>query len=258
MAKTTYAAIDPAIWDKPWFIDAPNPYKLVFIWLLANKHKNCTGIYEVHLRRIAEGSSQTLEDTQSALDHFTRIGKVFYEDGYIIIANWHKRSHYNNQDVRNFVIHHISTLPTSLTTNHPDIIAALLEKCGQGSDHHPGQGGRQGTGHSRIVNMNTNMNMNNNPPISPQGKSEVEDPEKIVTVNGVLMRNREVYALVELMGGDDAAYQRITKKVRAYYDKKNTDPDDGYKACVKFWKNEQQWKLEESDGKHPNRKKSAK
>lgn len=229
MAKTTYAAIDPAIWDKPWFIDAPNPYKLVFIWLLTNKHKNCTGIYEVHLRRIAEGSLQTLEDTQAALEHFTQIGKAYYEDGYIIIANWHKRTHFNNQDVRNFVINHLSTLPTSLTTNHPDIISALLDKCGQGGRQTPGQGGRQG----RIVNMNMNMNRNRNNPPTPPVKTETGTFTKADEAEDELWEKKGYGNIAEAVGVKDKMWVRVSwiDRIQATYP--NTYKDAVKKALRK-------------------------
>ena len=87
-------------------------------------------------------------------------------------------------------------------------------------------------------------------------REETDDPEKIVSVNGVLMRNKEVDKLIAKLGGDDEAYQRITKRVFEYYDKRG-GPQDGYQACLRFIENEKKWKEEERDGKPRNRKKST-
>ena len=144
-SKTSFAQIDPNIWDDPWFIDLPSDsHRLLFISLFTNRHKNCTGIYEIHKRTICNGFSPELVD--EALAIFAESGRIFYEEGYIIIANWMKRTHYNTPEVRTYAINHINSLPSSIKERHGDIIDAILDRAGQGGGQDPAQGGGQGRG----------------------------------------------------------------------------------------------------------------
>lgn len=257
----TYAQLSQDFWTDNYILDLETPAKLLFVYLLTNSHRNTTGIYEIHLRTVAYETGLELTAIKECLSDFAHAGKVFYEEGHIILANRPLHTSFNNENVRNFVVKHVNSLPASIQENHPDLLSALLNlaigNVETGVDQPLGQGVSVLYTNSKVKKRKEKKNKVKKSENETDHSAEAE-ANKIVEVNGVLMRNREVDDLVELMGGDDAAYQRITKKVRAYYDKKNTDPDDGYKACVTFWKNEQKWKLEESDGKHPNRKKSAK
>ena len=144
-SKTSFAQIDPNIWDDPWFIDLPSDsHRLLFIWLFTNRHKNCTGIYEIHKRTICAGFSPELVD--EALAIFAESGRIYYEEGYIIIANWMKRTHYNTPEVRTYAINHINSLPSSIKERHGDIIDVILDRAGQGGGQDPAQGGGQGRG----------------------------------------------------------------------------------------------------------------
>lgn len=167
-SKTSFAQIDPNIWDDPWFIDLPSDsHRLLFISLFTNRHKNCTGIYEIHKRTICAGFSPELVD--EALAIFAESGRIYYEEGYIIIANWMKRTHYNTPEVRTYAINHINSLPSSIKERHSDIIEVILDRAGQGGGQDPAQGGGQGRGQGG--NMKYEIG-NNNTPISPLSVSE--------------------------------------------------------------------------------------
>ena len=252
--KDAYAAIDPNIWSDPWFIDLDNAHKLVFIWLLTNKdRRNCAGIYDVHRHTIATGSVQTPEDTDKALKVFADSGKIYYEHNYIIIANWMKRTTYNTDDVRNYVIRHINSLPRSIKDKHPDIINHILEKAGQVS----GQGPAQGSGQGGIVNRNKNRNLNKNsnpptplvavekPKAHLQNSAKVRDDGRSEWGRGVWISDAEwksmedTYGLEMLWDAVGAAEQQFASD-----QKEKTGPY--VRAILKRMK-------EEKDGKHSKR-----
>lgn len=257
----TYAQLSQDFWTDNYILDLETPAKLLFVYLLTNSHRNTTGIYEIHLRTVAYETGIELTAIKEHLSDFARAGKVFYEEGHIILTNRPSHTSFNNENVRNFVVKHINSLPASIQENHPDLLNALLSLANGnvelGVEVGVGQGGSVLYTNSKVKERKEKENKVKKSENETDQSTEAE-ANKIVEVNGVLMKNREVYELVELMGGDDAAYQRITKSVRRYYDKLSTDPTDGFKECVKFWKNELKWKAEAKDGKHPNRKKSAK
>jgi len=174
-SKTSFAQIDPNIWDDPWFIDLPSDsHRLLFISLFTNRHKNCTGIYEIHKRTICVGFSPDLVD--EALTIFAESGRIYYEEGYIIIANWMKRTHYNTPEVRAYAINHINSLPSSIKERHGDIIEVILDRAGQGGGQDPAQGGGQGRGQGgnmkyEIGNKKYEIR-NKNTPLPPLSVSE--------------------------------------------------------------------------------------
>lgn len=189
-SKTSFAQIDPNIWDDPWFIDLPSDsHRLLFISLFTNRHKNCTGIYEIHKRTICAGFSPELVD--EALAIFAESGRIYYEEGYIIIANWMKRTHYNTPEVRTYAINHINSLPSSIKERHGDIIDVILDRAGQGGGQDPAQGGGQGGGQGG--NMKYEIG-NNNTPISPLS----ENPD-IKAVNDEIARLRKEAVGIKLI-----------------------------------------------------------
>ena len=181
-SKTSFAQIDPNIWDDPWFIDLPSDsHRLLFISLFTNRHKNCTGIYEIHKRTICNGFSPELVD--EALAIFAESGRIFYEEGYIIIANWMKRTHYNTPEVRTYAINHINSLPSSIKERHGDIIDAILDRAGQGGGQDPAQGGGQGRGQGgnmkyEIGNKKYEIRNKN----TPQSPLSVSEPPEVKAV----------------------------------------------------------------------------
>ena len=181
-SKTSFAQIDPNIWDDPWFIDLPSDsHRLLFISLFTNRHKNCTGIYEIHKRTICNGFSTDLVD--EALAIFAESGRIYYEEGYIIIANWMKRTHYNTPEVRTYAINHVNSLPSSIKERHSDIIEVILDRAGQGGGQDPAQGGGQGRGQGgnkkyEIGNKKYEIRNKN----TPQSPLSVSEPPEVKAV----------------------------------------------------------------------------
>lgn len=129
---SNFQSIDADIWTDPWFIDLPDDsHRLFFLWLIANPHKNTTGIYEIHPKVMANLSGFSPKKCQRMLELYAKFGKVFYENGWIILKNRHKFTNFNNEKVRAFVIEHLTeTIPNSIQINHQDIIKIMLDKAG--------------------------------------------------------------------------------------------------------------------------------
>ena len=235
-SKTSFAQIDPNIWDDPWFIDLPSDsHRLLFISLFTNRHKNCTGIYEIHKRTICAGFSPKLVD--EALAIFAESGRIFYEEGYIIIANWMKRTHYNTPEVRTYAINHINSLPSSIKERHGDIIEVILERAGQGGGQDPAQGGGQGRGQGgnmkyEIGNKKYEIRNKNTPP-TPPVKTETATFTKADEADDELWEKKGYGNIAEAVGVKDKMWVRVSwiDRIQATYP--NTYKDAVKKALRK-------------------------
>ena len=198
-SKTSFAQIDPNIWDDPWFIDLPSDsHRLLFISLFTNRHKNCTGIYEIHKRTICNGFTPELVD--EALAIFAESGRIYYEEGYIIIANWMKRTHYNTPEVRTYAINHVNSLPSSIKERHSDIIDAILERAGQGGGQDPAQGGGQGRGQGGNMKYEIgNKKYEIRKKDAPQSPLSVSEPPEVRAVKAEIAAIRKEAVGIKLI-----------------------------------------------------------
>jgi len=136
MAKGKIATLDSQIWHKAWFIDLPDDTaRLLFIYLLTNGQRNCTGIYEMHLDTIAGDRKITRRKLKKYLDLFQTLGKISVKSGFIIVENAWEHNYFNTDNVRSFVIKHLTQdIPNSIKDSHKEIISLMLEKAGYRAD----------------------------------------------------------------------------------------------------------------------------
>jgi len=78
-----YRQIHTCIWKDSWFIELPQEYKLLFIYLFSNERANLTGLYDLSLRVVEFEANLDMNVITAGLEQFARDGKVFYEDGMI-------------------------------------------------------------------------------------------------------------------------------------------------------------------------------
>lgn len=78
-----YRQIHTCIWKDSWFIELPQEYKLLFIYLFSNERANLTGLYDLSLRVIEFEAGLSMDVIQAGLERFERDGKVYYHDGMV-------------------------------------------------------------------------------------------------------------------------------------------------------------------------------
>jgi hypothetical protein len=102
--------INTAIWDDDWFVELDALEQHLFIYFLTNSYSNIAGIYQIPLRKIAFESGMDQEKVKKILGRFDNDGKVFYEQGWLVMKNWQKHQMLNPNQTQ-AVVSTINALP---------------------------------------------------------------------------------------------------------------------------------------------------
>lgn len=89
-------SVNTKFWNDPFIETLDNKEKLLFLYLLTNPLANILGIYEISLSRISFDTGLTIDTVEKALKGFERNLKVYYLDGFIILANFQKNQNMNS------------------------------------------------------------------------------------------------------------------------------------------------------------------
>ena len=93
--------IQSKIWLDDWFHSLTHEQGFFFVNLLTCEEKNNLGIYEYPKASMEAQTKKSLKWCFETLKLFEEAGKVAYVDGYIILRNSHKHSHYNGNTIKN-------------------------------------------------------------------------------------------------------------------------------------------------------------
>ncbi len=89
-------SVNTKFWQDPFIEDLNPTEKLLFLYLLTNPLGNILGIYEISIKRISYDTGIGKETISKALKGFERVGKVFYYNDYIVLANFLKNQKLNS------------------------------------------------------------------------------------------------------------------------------------------------------------------
>lgn len=102
-----------SFWMDDW-VEQLNPsQKLLFLYLLTNPSSNILGIYKISFQRMSFETGLDRGTIEKALKGFESVKKVFYYDGYIILAN-HLKHQSLNTNMKVNVYNDYKELPNSL------------------------------------------------------------------------------------------------------------------------------------------------
>ena len=168
--------------------------KLLFVYLLTNQYISITGIYEIAIRTINFDTAIPTPRIKEILSKLSQAGKVHYDQGYVILENYHKYTSYNNPSVRKYVTEQLYALPVGIKQKFADVIKqihALAMPTPCPGDRQEKQEKRQNScpppaqdnptpcppqGQPSIPNSNSNSNSNSIPsPLPPQGEKYIRD-----------------------------------------------------------------------------------
>lgn len=79
--------LDTTFWVDDYVIDLDPVEKSLFLYLLTNSHNNIAGVYKTNIRKIALETGIDKDMLPKIFQRFEDKGKMFYVDGWIIIAN---------------------------------------------------------------------------------------------------------------------------------------------------------------------------
>ena len=113
-------SLSTGFWSDPFVEDLGPSEKLLFIYLITNEKTNMLGIYEASIKKISFETGIKKETVSKALEGFERLGKVKYQDNYIILINYMKYQNYNT-NMKKSAIDIYNSLPKSLKINNEQI-----------------------------------------------------------------------------------------------------------------------------------------
>ena len=108
MAKFRY--VNTQIWEDEWFISLDALEQHLFLYFLTNPSTNITGIYQIPLRRMQYDTGMDQEKIKKIIMRLSADGRIFYEQGWVIMKNWHKHQTLNPNQMR-AVVTHFNSLP---------------------------------------------------------------------------------------------------------------------------------------------------
>jgi hypothetical protein len=106
--------INTYFWDDAFIIDCDPIEKLLFLYFLTNPLTNISGIYEIALKRIAFDTGIDKEMILKILERFTKLNKIHYINGWIIITNFIKNQS-SSPHVEAGIIREIDKIPENIT-----------------------------------------------------------------------------------------------------------------------------------------------
>ena len=103
--------ISSSFWSDDWVDSLAVKDKLVYLYLLTNDSTSICGVYKLTIKRIKDDTGISREEIQKILQKFADDKKAYYVDEYIILPNWLKHQHLNNESVRLGTIRALKALP---------------------------------------------------------------------------------------------------------------------------------------------------
>jgi len=123
MEDNKLRSVNTYLWNDPFVQELIPDEKLIFMYLLTNRYKKLSGIYEIGLKTIADDTGFNLETVTNCLDRFQKKDKVYYIDNYIILVNNYKHNKFNSSMLIN-----VKKQLDSMNVNLLDKIIAIKNK----------------------------------------------------------------------------------------------------------------------------------
>jgi len=88
-------SVSTGFWSDPFIEDLDPSEKLLFLYLITNEKTNMLGIYESSVKKISFETGLDKETVQNGLKGFESLGKVKYQNNYVILINYMKHQNFN-------------------------------------------------------------------------------------------------------------------------------------------------------------------
>lgn len=106
-------SITCGFWTDEWVESMNTEQKLLFLYLLTNPQSNILGIYKISINRISFETGLSEPKILNHLKAFQSVKKVFYIEGFVIIAN-HIKHQALNPNMKTNILRDYEDLPNSL------------------------------------------------------------------------------------------------------------------------------------------------
>lgn len=104
--------VNTRIWNDSWVSEIDPLAKLLFVYFITNEHTNLSGIYELPLKvaGVETGVDVTMIPKMMPL----LSGKVFYEQGWVIIKNFTKHQNTENPKIKAAIDRELASVPAHI------------------------------------------------------------------------------------------------------------------------------------------------
>lgn len=106
--------INTKIWEDAWFNQLDPIEKLFFIYLLTNPMTNIIGVYELSKGTIGRSTGLESRVVDEILSRFEKAGKVFYQEGWVILKNFIKHQNYKSPKIKAGIEAEMANLPQDI------------------------------------------------------------------------------------------------------------------------------------------------
>jgi len=115
-----------SIWTEPWFRKLSNHFKLLYIYLFTNNHKNNAGLYAIDIETIAFETGITIEQVENGLVTLESEVKYDFENSIIWVVEHVKHQFMKTSKVSPKII--VSLEKALLSLNKHPFIGEFMEK----------------------------------------------------------------------------------------------------------------------------------
>ena len=109
-------SVSTDFWSDPFIEDLKPDEKLVFIYLITNSKTNMLGIYESSISKMSFETGVEKKRLETILKGFEGLGKVKYQNNYVILTNYLKHQNFNT-NMKKSAIDCYNGLPNSLKSS---------------------------------------------------------------------------------------------------------------------------------------------
>lgn len=111
MSKNRYFNTD--FWSDSWVVDDLEALEaFLFIYLFTNAHVTIAGVYQISLKVMAFESKLDAADLPAMLERLKP--KVFYENGWVVLANSIKNQNYHNSKIKIGIVAALEHVPDTI------------------------------------------------------------------------------------------------------------------------------------------------
>lgn len=106
--------INTRIWEDFWFESLDPSEKLFFIYLLTNPMTNIIGAYELSKRTMGRATGLDLLVIDEILLRFENAKKVYYIEGWVILANFIKHQNWKSPKIQVAINENLNSVPDKI------------------------------------------------------------------------------------------------------------------------------------------------
>ncbi len=158
-----FRSVNTKFWDDSYISELDPSEKLLYLYFITNPLTDLSGIYEIPLKRISYDTGFNSDMVKKILERFTKDGKVFYFDGWLVLKNF-IRNQTLNPSILKGIERSLKNVPQSVwlkIQENAELGTAWVQTVGT------------------LVHLNLNLNLNLNSNLNSNAEATVPDEDNL-------------------------------------------------------------------------------